>query len=69
MTGIVADANTGTAVAGAKATSQDAPTDSALTTATPDDPRTPEGFYWMSDPTPSWFSESGATISDLGAQG
>ncbi|MFF3874247.1 carboxypeptidase regulatory-like domain-containing protein [Streptomyces sp. NPDC001978] len=47
VTGIVADANTGTPVVGAKVTSQDAGTDSALTAATPDDPRTPDGFYWM----------------------
>ncbi|MFF1969802.1 carboxypeptidase regulatory-like domain-containing protein [Streptomyces sp. NPDC058232] len=47
VTGTVADDNTGTPVVGAKVTSQDARTDSTLTTATPDDPNLPDGFYWM----------------------
>ncbi|WP_456243101.1 carboxypeptidase regulatory-like domain-containing protein [Streptomyces chiangmaiensis] len=47
VTGTVADDNTGAPVVGAKVTSKDAPTESALTTATPDDPNLPDGFYWM----------------------
>ena len=47
VTGTVADANTGSPVVGAKVANKDAATESVLTTATPDDPHTPDGFYWM----------------------
>jgi N-acetylneuraminic acid mutarotase len=45
--GHVTDANTGTGIDGAKVTSNDNPTDTAVTTTPPNDPNIGSGWYWM----------------------
>ncbi|WP_431953727.1 carboxypeptidase regulatory-like domain-containing protein [Actinacidiphila sp. bgisy167] len=45
VVGTVTDANTGDGIVGATVTSQDKPTENTITTATPDDPNLPDGFY------------------------
>nr|WP_223281226.1 carboxypeptidase regulatory-like domain-containing protein [Streptomyces sp. San01] len=47
VAGTVTDANTGDGVVGATVTNADAPEQSAMTAATPDDPALGDGFYWM----------------------
>ena len=48
--GQVTDANTGDGVIGAKVTLPDAPTVTATSAATPDDPNLEDGFYWLFSP-------------------
>jgi hypothetical protein len=47
VAGNVTDAATGAGITGATITSNDHPSDTATTFATPDDPRLGDGFYWM----------------------
>jgi N-acetylneuraminic acid mutarotase len=47
VAGTVTDANTGNGIVGATVTSVDAPTATATTVATPDDPAVPDGFYHL----------------------
>jgi hypothetical protein len=47
VVGNVNDGNTGAGVNGATVTSVDAPTETATSAATPDDPNLGDGFYWM----------------------
>ncbi|MEU6345912.1 carboxypeptidase regulatory-like domain-containing protein [Streptomyces sp. NPDC046977] len=45
VVGNVTDANSGDGIVGATVTSQDKPSEKAITVATPDDPNLPDGFY------------------------
>ncbi|HEY7175379.1 MAG TPA: carboxypeptidase regulatory-like domain-containing protein, partial [Micromonosporaceae bacterium] len=47
VAGLVTDANTNSGVVGAKVTSVDHPADFGISSATPNDPNLPDGFYWM----------------------
>lgn len=47
VAGTVTDANTGDGIVGVTVTNTDAPKQSAVTAATPDDPALGDGFYWM----------------------
>jgi N-acetylneuraminic acid mutarotase len=47
VAGTVSDGNTGNGIVGATVTSNDKPTESAITSATPNDPNLDDGFYWM----------------------
>ncbi|MER5755349.1 carboxypeptidase regulatory-like domain-containing protein [Streptomyces sp. NPDC002088] len=47
VAGTVTDANTGDGVVGATVTNADATAQSAVTAATPDDPKLADGFYWL----------------------
>ena len=47
VVGHVKDDNSGGYINGATVTSVDAPSEKAVTTATPDDPGLPDGFYWL----------------------
>jgi N-acetylneuraminic acid mutarotase len=48
--GQVTDGNTGAGLVGAKVTVPDAPTATAVSAATPDDPNLDDGFYWLFSP-------------------
>ncbi|MFD4538813.1 carboxypeptidase regulatory-like domain-containing protein [Streptomyces bauhiniae] len=52
VAGTVTDANTGDGIVGATVSDDDAPGQSALTRATPDDPQLSDGFYWLFSTTP-----------------
>ncbi|MFG3102498.1 carboxypeptidase regulatory-like domain-containing protein [Streptomyces sp. NPDC048182] len=56
VAGTVTDANTGAGVVGATVTNADAPGQSAVTRATPDDSRLGDGFYWLFSATPGKHS-------------